>query len=129
LGERRRAIAALNIRTRGKKEKEMQKSKLGTSGLEVSAVGLGCMGLNHHRDPAPDRAEMIALVRSAVERGVTFVDIAEVYGPFTGEELRCPLRKRDMVSVPNGRCRRRAERRGSRRSTFVRQLGMQYAPK
>jgi aryl-alcohol dehydrogenase-like predicted oxidoreductase len=47
------------------------------------------MGLNHHRGPARDRAEMIALVRSAVERGVTFFDIAEVYGPFTSEELRC----------------------------------------
>jgi predicted aldo/keto reductase-like oxidoreductase len=100
----------------------MQKSKLGTSGLEVSAVGLGYMGLNHHRGPAPDRKEMITLVRSAVERGVTFFDIAEVYGPFTSEELRCPLRKRDMVSVPNGLCRRRAES-GLPRSTFVRQLG------
>jgi aryl-alcohol dehydrogenase-like predicted oxidoreductase len=60
---------------------------LGSSGLEVSAVGLGCMGMNHHRGPAPDRAEMISLIRSAVERGVTFFDTAEVYGPFTNEEL------------------------------------------
>jgi aryl-alcohol dehydrogenase-like predicted oxidoreductase len=65
----------------------MQTRKLGNSGLEVSAIGLGCMGLNHHRGPAPDRADMIALVRAAVERGVTFFDTAEVYGPFTNEEL------------------------------------------
>ncbi|MGA7808505.1 aldo/keto reductase, partial [Bradyrhizobium sp.] len=65
----------------------MQTRKLGNSGLTVSAIGLGCMGLNYHRGPAPDRREMIALVRSAVERGVTFFDTAEVYGPFTNEEL------------------------------------------
>jgi aryl-alcohol dehydrogenase-like predicted oxidoreductase len=65
----------------------MQTCKLGHSGLEVSAIGLGCMGLNYHRGPAPDRKEMIGLVRVAVERGVTFFDTAEVYGPFTNEEL------------------------------------------
>jgi aryl-alcohol dehydrogenase-like predicted oxidoreductase len=65
----------------------MQKRKLGKSGLEVSAIGFGCMGLNYHRGPAPDRREMIALVRAAVERGVTFFDTAEVYGPFTNEDL------------------------------------------
>ena len=65
----------------------MQTRTLGGSGLTVSAIGLGCMGLNHHRGPAPDRGEMIALVREAVERGVTFFDTAEVYGPFTNEEL------------------------------------------
>jgi aryl-alcohol dehydrogenase-like predicted oxidoreductase len=65
----------------------MQTRKLGNSGLEVSAIGLGCMGMNHHRGPAPDRTEMIALIRAAVERGVTFFDTAEVYGPFTNEEL------------------------------------------
>ena len=65
----------------------MQNRKLGSSGLTVSAMGLGCMGLNHHRGPAPDRNEMVALVRAAVERGVTFFDTAEVYGPFTNEEL------------------------------------------
>ncbi len=65
----------------------MQTRKLGNSGLTVSAIGLGCMGLNYHRGPAPDRREMIALVRAAVERGVTFFDTAEVYGPFTNEEL------------------------------------------
>jgi aryl-alcohol dehydrogenase-like predicted oxidoreductase len=65
----------------------MQTRKLGNSGLTVSAIGLGCMGLNYHRGPAPDREEMIALVRAAVERGVSFFDTAEVYGPFTNEEL------------------------------------------
>jgi aryl-alcohol dehydrogenase-like predicted oxidoreductase len=65
----------------------MQTRTLGTSGLSVSSLGLGCMGLNHHRGPAPDRAAMIALVRTAVERGVTFFDTAESYGPFTNEEL------------------------------------------
>jgi aryl-alcohol dehydrogenase-like predicted oxidoreductase len=66
---------------------EMEKRRLGSGGLEVSALGFGCMGLNHAYGPAPDRAAMIALVRGAVERGVTFFDTAEVYGPFTNEEL------------------------------------------
>ncbi len=65
----------------------MQTRKLGNNGLTVSAIGLGCMGLNYHRGPAPERKAMIALVRAAVERGVTFFDTAEVYGPFTNEEL------------------------------------------
>jgi aryl-alcohol dehydrogenase-like predicted oxidoreductase len=65
----------------------MQTRELGGNGLTVSAIGLGCMGMNHHRGPAPDRTEMIALIRAAVERGVTFFDTAEVYGPFTNEEL------------------------------------------
>ncbi len=65
----------------------MQNRKLGNSGLSVSALGFGCMGLNHHRGPAPDRTAMIELVRAAVARGVTFFDTAESYGPFTNEEL------------------------------------------
>ena len=65
----------------------MQKRKLGKSGLEVSALGLGCMGLNFSYGPPADKQEVIALIRSAVERGVTFFDTAEVYGPFTNEEL------------------------------------------
>jgi aryl-alcohol dehydrogenase-like predicted oxidoreductase len=65
----------------------MQKRKLGNSGLEVSALGLGCMGMSFGYGPAGDKAEMISLIRSAVERGVTFFDTAEVYGPFTNEEL------------------------------------------
>jgi aryl-alcohol dehydrogenase-like predicted oxidoreductase len=65
----------------------MQKRKLGNSNLEVSAVGLGCMGMSFGYGPAGDKQEMISLIRSAVERGVTFFDTAEVYGPFTNEEL------------------------------------------
>ena len=65
----------------------MRIRKLGDSGLEVSAIGLGCMGMNHHRGPAPDRKAMISLIGAAVDRGVTFFDTAEVYGPFTNEEL------------------------------------------
>jgi aryl-alcohol dehydrogenase-like predicted oxidoreductase len=65
----------------------MQKRKLGNSNLEVSALGLGCMGMSFGYGPAADKQEMISLIRSAVERGVTFFDTAEVYGPFTNEEL------------------------------------------
>src|SRR6476619_6100460 len=65
----------------------MQKRKLGRSGLEVSAIGLGCMGMSHGYGPPADRTQMIALLRKAVELGVTFFDTAEVYGPFTNEEL------------------------------------------
>src|SRR5947209_18689728 len=65
----------------------MQKRKLGNSGLEVSALGLGCMGMSFGYGPAGERKEMISLIRSAVERGVTFFDTAEAYGPFTNEEL------------------------------------------
>ena len=65
----------------------MQKRKLGKSGLEVSALGLGCMGMSFSYGPPADKQEMISLLRAAVERGVTFFDTAEVYGPFTNEEL------------------------------------------
>ena len=65
----------------------MNKRKLGTSNLEVSAIGLGCMGMSFSYGPAPDRKAMITLLRAAVERGVTFFDTAEVYGPFINEEL------------------------------------------
>jgi aryl-alcohol dehydrogenase-like predicted oxidoreductase len=65
----------------------MQKRKLGKSGLEVSAIGLGCMGMSFGYGPAKDKREMIPVVRAAVERGVTFFDTAEVYGPFINEEL------------------------------------------
>lgn len=84
----------------------MQMRKLGDSGLAVSAIGLGCMGLNYHRGPAPERHEMIALVRAAVERGVTFFDTAEVYGPFTNEELvgeaLQPVRKDVVIATKFG---------------------------
>src|ERR1700682_1209756 len=65
----------------------MQKRKLGKSNLEVSAIGLGCMGMSFSYGPPKDKQEMTALLRTAVERGVTFFDTAEVYGPFTNEEL------------------------------------------
>ncbi|MBI5592622.1 MAG: aldo/keto reductase [Deltaproteobacteria bacterium] len=65
----------------------MQKRKLGKSGLEVSALGLGCMVMSFGYGPAADKREAISLIRSAVERGVTFFDTAEIYGPFTNEEL------------------------------------------
>jgi aryl-alcohol dehydrogenase-like predicted oxidoreductase len=65
----------------------MQKRNLGNSGLEVSSIGLGCMGMSFGYGPPADKQEMIALIRAAVEQGVTFFDTAEVYGPFTNEEL------------------------------------------
>lgn len=65
----------------------MQKRKLGNSGLEVSTIGLGCMGMSHGYGPASDKKEMISLIHSAIDRGVTFFDTAEVYGPYINEEL------------------------------------------
>jgi len=65
----------------------MQKRKLGNNGLEVSALGLGCMGMSFGYGPAGDTQEMIAVIRSAVEQGITFFDTAEVYGPYTNEML------------------------------------------
>ena len=65
----------------------MQKRKLGKSNLEVSALGLGCMGMSFGYGPAKDEQEMVSLIRSAVDLGVTFFDTAEIYGPFTNEEL------------------------------------------
>ena len=65
----------------------MKKRRLGKSNLEVSAIGLGCMGMSFGYGPPADRQEMIALIRAAVERGVTFFDTAQIYGPFTNEEL------------------------------------------
>ena len=65
----------------------MQKRKIGNSGLEVSALGLGCMGMSFGYTPIPDKGDMIALIRKAVEMGITFFDTAQVYGPFTNEEL------------------------------------------
>ena len=82
----------------------MQQRKLGN--LEVSALGLGCMGMSHGYGPAKDKAEMISLLRSAVEKGVTFFDTAEVYGPFTNEELvgegLAPFRDRVVIATKFG---------------------------
>src|SRR5438270_7567408 len=66
---------------------EMQKRKLGNSNLEVSAIGLGCMGMSFSYGPPKDKQEMISLLRAAVDRGITFFDTAEVYGPFANEDL------------------------------------------
>jgi aryl-alcohol dehydrogenase-like predicted oxidoreductase len=84
----------------------MQKRKLGKSGLEVSTVGLGCMGMSFSYGPPADEQEMISLIRSAVERGVTFFDTAEVYGPFTNEELvgkaLAPFRGKVVIATKFG---------------------------
>jgi len=84
----------------------MQKRTLGKSGLEVSAIGLGCMGMSHSYAPFPDRQEAIALIRAAVELGVTFFDTAQVYGPFANEELvgeaLAPLRERVVIATKFG---------------------------
>ncbi|HUL42354.1 MAG TPA: aldo/keto reductase [Burkholderiales bacterium] len=84
----------------------MQKRKLGKSKLEVSALGLGCMGMSFSYGPPKDKQEMTSLIRSAVERGVTFFDTAEVYGPFTNEELvgeaLAPFRKQVVIATKFG---------------------------
>ncbi len=84
----------------------MDRRELGKSGLEVSAIGLGCMGMSFGYGPPADRAEMIALIRTAVERGVTFFDTAQVYGPFTNEalvgEALAPFRDRVVIATKFG---------------------------
>ncbi len=84
----------------------MQKRKLGKSHLEVSALGLGCMGMSFGYGPPADKQEMISLIRAAVERGITFFDTAEVYGPFTNEQLvgeaLAPLRDQVVIATKFG---------------------------
>jgi aryl-alcohol dehydrogenase-like predicted oxidoreductase len=84
----------------------MQTRKLGKSGLEVSAIGFGCMGLSYGYGPAADKQDAIAVIRAAVERGVTFFDTAEVYGPLTNEELvgeaLAPFRKQVVIASKFG---------------------------
>src|SRR5579863_1776392 len=84
----------------------MRKRKLGNSNLEVSALGLGCMGMSFGFGPAMDKKDGIALIRAAVERGVTLFDTAEVYGPFTNEELvgeaLAPVRDQVMIATKFG---------------------------
>src|SRR5437773_5885142 len=84
----------------------MKKRKLGKSGLEVSAVGLGCMGMSFGYGPPKDKQEMISLLHAAVERGITFFDTAEVYGPFTNEELvgeaLAPFREQVVIATKFG---------------------------
>src|SRR5256886_4669894 len=84
----------------------MQKRKLGTRGLEVSALGLGCMGMSQSYGLPPDKQAMISLIRAAVERGVTFFDTAEIYGPYTNEELvgeaLAPVRAQVVIATKFG---------------------------
>jgi aryl-alcohol dehydrogenase-like predicted oxidoreductase len=84
----------------------MQKRKLGNSGLEVSALGLGCMGMSANYGPPKDRQKMIAFIRAGVDRGVTFFDTAESYGPFTNEELvgeaLAPIRDQVVIATKFG---------------------------
>src|SRR5947208_1635505 len=84
----------------------MQKRKLGKSNLEVSAIGLGCMGMSFSYGPPKDKQEMISLLHAAVEHGVTFFDTAEVYGPFANEELvgegLAPFRKQVVIATKFG---------------------------
>src|SRR5438874_10387871 len=84
----------------------MQKRKLGKGGLDVSAIGLGCMGMSWSYGPPKDKQEMIALIRAAVERGITFFDTAEVYGPLTNEELvgeaLAPFRGKVVIATKFG---------------------------
>src|SRR5215471_19403636 len=85
------------------RSKYMQKRNLGKSNLEVSAIGLGCMGMSFGYGPAMDKQEAISLIRSAVERDVTFFDTAEVYGAFTNEELvgeaLAPVREQVVIAT------------------------------
>jgi len=97
---------SLEMRETSPKGETMQKRKLGNSNLEVSALGLGCMGMSVGYGPASDKKEMISLIRTAVERGVTFFDTAEAYGPFTNEELvgeaLAPLRDQVVIATKFG---------------------------
>jgi aryl-alcohol dehydrogenase-like predicted oxidoreductase len=84
----------------------MQKRKLGRSNLEVSAIGFGCMGMSFGYGTAKDEQEMVSVIRSAVELGVTFFDTAEIYGPFTNEELvgkaLSPVRDQVVIATKFG---------------------------
>jgi len=84
----------------------MKKRKFGNSNLEVSAIGLGCMGMSFSYGPPKDKQEMTSILRAAVERGVTFLDTAEVYGPFTNEELvgeaLAPVRDQVVIATKFG---------------------------
>src|SRR5437660_10088985 len=86
--------------------RQMQKRKLGKGNLEVSALGLGCMSMSFGYGPPADKQEMISLIRAAVERGVTFFDTAEAYGPFTNEQLvgeaLAPMREQVVIATKFG---------------------------
>src|SRR5437667_10993324 len=84
----------------------MQKRRFGKNNLEVSTIGLGCMGMSFAYGPAPAKEEMISLLRKAVERGITFFDTAQMYGPFTNEELvgeaLAPVRSQVVIATKFG---------------------------
>src|SRR2546426_5183975 len=105
-GSRRVIPGPMTARARKTSGGTMQKRQLGNSNLEASALGLGCMGMSYGYGPAADKQEMISLIRSAVERGVTFFDTAEAYGPFTNEELvgeaLAPVRDRVVIATKFG---------------------------
>ncbi|MEJ7652740.1 MAG: aldo/keto reductase [Chloroflexia bacterium] len=106
----------------------MQKRYLGNNNLEVSALGLGCMGMSQSYGPVPDRQDLIALIHAAVERGVTFFDTAQVYGPFTNEELvgeaLAPLRDQVVIATKFGfGFRPEAKQRGlNSRPEYIKQM-------
>src|SRR5215468_10848104 len=108
LSPNRRQERALNSPARMilQGEPAMQKRTLGTSGLEVSALGLGCMGLSFAYGPALEKTQAIAFLRAALDRGVTFFDTAEAYGPFVNEELvgeaLAPVRDRVVIATKFG---------------------------
>jgi aryl-alcohol dehydrogenase-like predicted oxidoreductase len=97
---------SLEMRETAPKGETMQKRKLGNGNLEVSAIGLGCMGMSFNLGPAMDKKDGISLIRAAVERGVTFFDTAEAYGPFTSEELvgeaLAPFRDQVVIATKFG---------------------------
>lgn len=103
----------------------MDKRALGDTGLEVSAIGLGCMGISQSFGPSPERAEMIAFLRGAVERGVTFFDTAEVYGPFHNEEVvgeaLAPLRDQVVIATKFGFSYDESDRKLDSRPQHVRE--------
>jgi aryl-alcohol dehydrogenase-like predicted oxidoreductase len=103
----------------------MQQRPLGESGLEVSAIGLGCMAMSHGYGPPPDKREMVALLRAAVERGVTFFDTAQVYGPFTNEELLgealAPVRDQVVIATKFGFDFTEADRALNSSPAYIRQ--------
>ena len=107
----------------------MLKRKLGKSGLEVSALGLGCMGMSFSYGPPKDKQEMTSLLRAAVEHGITFFDTAEVYGPFLNEELvgeaLAPFRDRVVIATKFDKLNQSERERGLR---AIRQEGVEPLP-
>lgn len=102
----RRPSACVDRGSIERMEHALQRRMLGTSGLEVSALGLGCMGLSYHRSATLDRNEAIALIRAAADLGVTFFDTAQTYGPFTNEQLLgdalAPVRDQVVIATKFG---------------------------